>query len=198
MIDPNDPTKRDQLSRDCLRQATRPNGLIDWGVYQLGLYGEKLFGDTSSGSSDNSGSDSDCVFLYATPGTYPKEDICREICPLQPLTSEFIREGTQSPAFDDSEMSNFADEVLRECSLYSEATVVNFLCSKLNISSTWNEEDVMVFSCDADKRVCDQEAEGALDESFLMYMVVLEEFGVQIPFTNFEMDVLKFLNVASS
>jgi len=37
---------------------------------------------------------------------------------------------------------------------------------------------------------------GDLDESFLMYMAVLEEFGVKIPFTPFEMDVLKFLNVA--
>ncbi|RHN66645.1 putative transposase (putative), gypsy type [Medicago truncatula] len=31
-----------------------------------------------------------------------------------------------------------------------------------------------------------------------MYVVVLEEFGVKVPFTRFEMDVLKFLNVAPS
>jgi len=39
---------------------------------------------------------------------------------------------------------------------------------------------------------------GEHDESFLMDMAVLEEFGVKIPFTPFEMDVLKFLNVAPS
>jgi len=33
---------------------------------------------------------------------------------------------------------------------------------------------------------------------FLMYMEVLEEFGVRIPFTTFEMDMLNFLNVAPS
>jgi len=34
-----------------------------------------------------------------------------------------------------------------------------------------------VLSCDEDECVCDQESDGVLDESFLMYMTVLEEFG---------------------
>jgi len=118
-------------------------------------------------SSDSSSSNSDCVFLYATPGTYLKEDICQEIFPSQNLASEFTHEEALLPAYVDLEMSNFANEVLRENSLYYEAAVVNFFRSKLNISSTRNEEDVVVLSCDADERVCDQEMADALDESFL-------------------------------
>jgi len=66
----------------------------------------------------------------------------------------------------------------------------------MDISATNNEKDVRVPPCDEGERVCDQRLEGTVDESFLMYMVVLEEFGVMIPFTAFEMDVLKFLNAA--
>lgn len=74
----------------------------------------------------------------------------------------------------------------------------NFFRSKLDISSTGNEEVVVVLSCNVDERVCDQESAGAVDESFFMYAAVLKEFGVKVPFTNFGMDVNKFLNVASS
>jgi hypothetical protein len=49
---------------------------------------------------------------------------------------------------------------------------------------------------DPDERVCDQEMAGKGDESYFVYTAVLEEFGVKIPFTPFEMDVLKYLNVA--
>jgi len=77
VIDPTDLAKRDQLKKDCLRHATRPNGVIDWRAYNLGLYGEHLFIDLSSDSSDGSGSGSDCVFLYATSGTNPNEEVCR-------------------------------------------------------------------------------------------------------------------------
>jgi hypothetical protein len=55
-----------------------------------------------------------------------------------------------------------------------------------------------VLPCSVDERVCDQKPRGAQDESFLMYMRVLEEFGVTVPFTEFEIGVLKFLNVAPS
>jgi hypothetical protein len=68
VISPTNSAINDQLKRDCLRNATRLNGLIDWEVYELGLHGHNLFSDLSS-DSDNSGSsgrDSDCVLLYAT------------------------------------------------------------------------------------------------------------------------------------
>jgi len=37
VINPTDPTERDQLRRDCLRHATKPNSVIDWEAYQLEL-----------------------------------------------------------------------------------------------------------------------------------------------------------------
>lgn len=98
-----------------------------------------------------------------------------------------------------TEMAGFAEEVRVEYSLYTNVPDVNLFRSKFNISSTGHEEDVVVLlSCDEDERVCDQETSGEQDESYLMYMAVLEEFGVKIPFTSLEMDVLKFLNVAPS
>jgi len=95
-------------------------------------------------------------------------------------------------------MSQFAKEVRREHSMYTEVSDVNFFRRKLHISATNNEEDVVVLSCDEDEHVYDQESGGDLDESFFMYMAVLEEFGVTIPFTDFEMGVLKLLNVVPS
>jgi len=56
----------------------------------------------------------------------------------------------------------------------------------------------MVSPYDPGERVFDQRLEGAEEEMFLMYMTVLEEFGLRIPFTAFEMDVLKILTVAPS
>jgi hypothetical protein len=57
---------------------------------------------------------------------------------------------------------------------------------------------VVVTPCHEGEIVCHQRLEGVVDESFMMYMEVLEEYGVKISFTTFEMDVLKFLNVAPS
>lgn len=194
-INPTDPAERDQLRKNFLRHATGPDGIIDLDVYNLGLYGENLFSDLFSESSVNSGSDSDCMFLSDTSGTNCREDDCLEVCPFQPSLSDSM--GEESPSRSTG-MALFAEEVLVEGSLYTDVRVVNLLRSKFNISSTGHEEDVVALSCDADERVCDQEMGGEQDESFLMYMAVLEVFGVKIPFTHFEMDVPKFINVAPS
>jgi hypothetical protein len=64
-----------------LRHATRPNGVIDWEVYELGLNGDRLFGELSTDSdSDNDssdGSDSDCILLYATSLSIHGKEICQ-------------------------------------------------------------------------------------------------------------------------
>jgi len=64
-INPTNPAERDQLKKDCLRHATRSNGVIDWEAYEIALYEKPLFSDVSSESSASSSSDIDCVFLYA-------------------------------------------------------------------------------------------------------------------------------------
>jgi hypothetical protein len=50
----------------------------------------------------------------------------------------------------------------------------------------------VVLPCGVDERICDPKLAGTQDETFMMYM------RVTIPFTPFEMGVLKFLNVAPS
>ncbi|RHN74145.1 hypothetical protein MtrunA17_Chr2g0306971 [Medicago truncatula] len=96
------------------------------------------------------------------------------------------------------EMAQFAEEVLQEYSLFTNEPDITFFQSKLDISSSSNEEDVVVLPCGVDERVCDKKLAVAQDEFFLMYMKVLEELGVTIPFTAFEMCVLKFMNMAPS
>jgi hypothetical protein len=142
----------------------------------------------SSESSVNSGSDSDCVFLSATSGTNRKEDECWEIRPSKNFSS-----GSSSRLL---EMVEFAEEVRAEESLYVDVATMDLFRSKFDISATGREEDVVLLSCDPDERVCDQETAGEGDESYFIYTAVLEEFGVKVPFTPFEVDVLKYLNVA--
>jgi len=146
VIDPTDPAERGQLRKDCLRHATWTNGVIDWEVYNLGLYGEKILSDLSSENNDSSGSDSDCVFLSATSGTYRKENVCREICLFQPPSSELRSEVSRSLVSRFREMTCFAEEVRVEYSMYTDVPDINFFRSKLDISSTRNEEDVVVLS----------------------------------------------------
>lgn len=164
-------------------------------LFHLGFYGENLFSDLSSDSGSILSRDSDCVILSATSGTRHKEDDCLELRPFDTTLVEST--GEESPPRS-SGMGRFADEVREEGSFYTKVSVVECFRSKLNISSTRHEEDVVVLSCDTDECVCDQEMAGELDESFIMYMAVLEEFGVKIPLTPFEMDVLKYLNVVPS
>jgi hypothetical protein len=192
LVQPIDPIEKENLRKACLRHATGADGIINWDAYYDGLFGEELFSDLSSESSANSGHDSDCVFLSATSGA-AKEDECWEIRPLQG-TSRAV-EGKRLPSRLIG-MSLFAEEVLLEESLYVDVSAMDSFRSKFDISATGREEDVVLLSCDPDERVCDQEMAGEGDESYFVYTTVLEEFGVKIPFTPFEMDVLKFLNVA--
>lgn len=66
-----------------------------------------------------------------------------------------------------------------------------FFRSKLSISSIGHEEDVIVTPCIPGEKVCIQCPKGVKDEMYHMYAAVLEEFRVKIPFTPFEMDVLR-------
>jgi len=81
---------------DCLRHATRPN----------------LFSDLSSNSdnSDSSGSDSNCVFMYANSGTYPKGEICQVIYLYNPSSSNFVGKVLPLTYSGDFEMEKFAEK----------------------------------------------------------------------------------------
>jgi len=43
LFPPTNSAEKDKLKRDCLTHATKPNGVIDWEVYELGLHGHNLF-----------------------------------------------------------------------------------------------------------------------------------------------------------
>jgi len=63
------------LRKTCLRHATQPNGVIDWDAYEAVLLGHMILIDPLSGSSSGNSSDSDCVFLYSTPGSTQGREI---------------------------------------------------------------------------------------------------------------------------
>jgi hypothetical protein len=69
-----------RLWRDSMRHAKRPNGSISWVVFEQEYFGHSLLGGSSSSSDSESddfdSSDSDCVFLYSTPGPLHKREIC--------------------------------------------------------------------------------------------------------------------------
>jgi hypothetical protein len=94
-------------------------------------------------------------------------------------------------------MEVFSEDVLRPLSLYTDMQHINYWRSKMPISATGNEEDVLITPCLGEK-VCIQRPKGVADKMYHVYLAVLEEFGVKIPFTPFEVDVLSFLNVAPS
>lgn len=72
---------------------------------------------------------------------------------------------------------------------------MNYFRSKISISATKREEDIVLAPCPVGETVCTMRPRG-VKEIFHMYAAVLEEFRVKIPFTLFEMDVLRLLNVA--
>jgi len=60
---PEDPLERAMLQRDCLRHATRRNGVIDWEVYGLSYFGHLSMSDLFSESDSGDSNDSDCIQL---------------------------------------------------------------------------------------------------------------------------------------
>jgi len=180
---PVDPLERAKLHRDCLRHATRPNGIIDWEAYGSSYFGHLAMPDLSSESDSDNSHDSDCVFLYSTSG---KEVVAY-------ATPQMTRGKGVSGSDVDTE--TFGDDVQSYHSMYSDQAKVEHFRSKNVVSSTGREEDVDLLPCPPGEIVCVLRPKG-VKEIFHMYGAVLEEFGVKIPFTRFEMDVLRFLNVA--
>ena len=95
----------------------------------------------------------------------------------------------------ESDMEVFSDDVQSYTCIYCYQAKVNLFRSKNAISSTGREEDIILAPCSPGKIVCVLRPKG-VKEIFHMYGAILEEFGVKIPFTLFQMDVLHLLNVA--
>lgn len=75
---------------------------------------------------------------------------------------------------------------------------ISKLCSDNQISSTGNEEDVVLEPCVFGERVCITRPKGELDEYFYFYSVVTKDFKIHIPFTTFEFDLFQTLNISPS
>lgn len=75
---------------------------------------------------------------------------------------------------------------------------ISKLCSTKQISSTENEKDVVMEPCVVGERVWITQPMGVSNKYFYFYLGVIEDFRIRIPFTDFESDLLKTLNVAPS
>jgi len=184
-LGPIDPLEKAKLQRDCLRHVTRQNDIIDWEAYGSSYFGHMSVSDLSSESDSGDYDDSDCVFLYSTSG---KEVIAHVIPQMTRAKGVTISEV-------ESDTENFGDDVQSYTSIYCDQAKVNLFRSKNVVSATGREEDIDMMSCPPGEIVCVLRPKG-VREIFHMYGVVLEEFGVWIPFTLFQMDVMRFSNVA--
>jgi len=136
-IYPADPLERARLQRECLKHATRPNGVIDWEAYNSSYFGHMTFSDLSSESGSDDSNDSDCVFLYATSG--------KEIVACAKTEMPKRKGVTSSEVESDTEI--FGDDVQSYTSIYSDQAKVNLFRSKNAVSATGREEDIELRSC---------------------------------------------------
>ncbi|KEH26424.1 hypothetical protein MTR_6g055980 [Medicago truncatula] len=186
---PSDFLDRQKLRLKCLKHATQKNGKINWEVYDSSYFGHMTFSNISSESDCSESEDSDCVLLYLTSGSHPGGDV------LAISPSKMVRGKGSRIACLESDTEGFSDDVQRYESSYNDQAKVNYFRSKISISATKREEDIVLAPCPAGEKVCTMRLRG-VKKIFHMYAAVLEEFGVKFPFTLFEIDVLRLLNVA--
>src|ERR1051325_6025452 len=75
---------------------------------------------------------------------------------------------------------------------------ISTLRSLWNISSTGNEDDVILEPCETGENVCMSRPKGVNTEWFYFYVGVVEKLSIQFPFSDFEIDILRTMNVAPS
>jgi len=141
-IRPVDPLERAKLQRECLRHATRPNGVIDWEAYSSSYFGHLSMSDLSSESDSDDSHDSDCVFLYSTSG---KEVVA--------YANHQMTRG-KGVIGSDVDTDTFGDDVQSYHSMYSDQAKVEIFRSKNVVSSTGREEDVDLLPCPPGEIVC--------------------------------------------
>lgn len=79
-----------------------------------------------------------------------------------------------------------------------DESYISKLCSTTLVSSTQNEADVILEPCITSEKVCTIHPKKVSDKYFYFYSGVIEDFKVHFPFTDFEFDLLKTLNIAPS
>jgi hypothetical protein len=96
----------------------------------------------------------------------------------------------------DRGLCNFAPVMSRLDSLYTSSEKILWFRNKVKLFSSGREEDVIIEPCRKGEKVCILLPDGVPSHIFYTYSHVLEDLNVKIPFTDFECEILKFLNVA--
>lgn len=81
--------------------------------------------------------------------------------------------------------------------IIDESYISKFRSNTL-VSSTGNEEDVILEPCEIGKKVCTIRPKEVLDKYFYFYSRVIEYFKIHFLFNHFESDLLIILNIAPS
>lgn len=89
-------------------------------------------------------------------------------------------------------------EVLSYNHIIIDESYILKLDSNTLVSSTENEEDVILEPCIDGESVCLTRPKGVFEEYFYFYSGVIEDFKIRTPFTDFEFVLLKTLNIAPS
>lgn len=117
-------------------------------------------------------------------------------------TSNADLESSSSGFFLDIQMEATRSLIDKEVLSYNYSIIVESYISKFRpttlVSSTRNEDDVILEPCVAGERVYIILPKEVSDEYFYFYSRVIEDFKVRFPFTDFESDLLKTLNIAPS
>ncbi|CAI8614514.1 unnamed protein product [Vicia faba] len=93
---------------------------------------------------------------------------------------------------------SFSGEVMGYDQISMNEVEIAKLRSLRKVSSIGNEDMWSWGACIPGKRVCMSRPNGVQDEWFYFYARVLEDMFIRIPFIDFEVDVLKTVNVAPS
>lgn len=83
-------------------------------------------------------------------------------------------------------------------SLYSNSDMINRFRNDIMFSSTGREEDMVLESCSGKERHNMDTSDEPSAPYFYLYLPVIHELWVSIPFTSFEEDFLLTINVVAS
>ncbi|XP_057431461.1 uncharacterized protein LOC130724272 isoform X2 [Lotus japonicus] len=102
---------------------------------------------------------------------------------------------TLSSSSENYDLANL--EVRRLSSFYKSPESVKKLRSRLSLSSSEEiEKKIIIEACRMGEPVCFNQPPGALTEYFYMYETLFSRLNIKLPFSDFECDVLRTLNVA--
>lgn len=83
-------------------------------------------------------------------------------------------------------------------SLYSNSDMINRFSQGIGFSSTWHKEDLILEPCSEMERANMKTVGKSSTPYFYFHLHAIHDLGVLVPFTLFEVDFFKTVNVAPS